>query len=89
VREPDAPTSAGLPCRFFAAPGIWKVGPSGPDVDGDARMVIPGGQALRPGGKGEQPDCVQVAGRRFVVLACWAAGPQALYSSVLLAERRP
>lgn len=89
IVEPDLATARGRKCRYLPAPGGWRMGQGGPDVDYDAAMLIPASDSLRPEQKGDQPDYVEIDGRRFVVMVCWDAANLGLYRNVLLKERRP
>ena len=88
VTEPSSATSSSNPCHYVPKPGVWRMGEAGPDLEYDARILIPADQTLRPEKRGQQPDHVLIDSRSFVVMICWDAANQGLYKHVLLKERR-
>ena len=80
-------TYSSQPCLYVPTPGAARQTPIGPDLDYDARMLVPVSADVKPVQTGDTPDEVVISGRRFVVLIAWDAAGAGLYKTVLLRER--
>lgn len=87
ISEPATPTASAQPCHYVPHPSAWRPMPAGLDLEYDAVMFVPAAYVLRPAQRGQQPDVVEISGRRYVVMACWNAGGAGLYNRVPLKER--
>ena len=89
VTEPGTATSTGNRCRYVPTPGTWRMGETGPDLAYDAKLLCPAGTDLQPHKRGDQPDTVEVDGRRYVVTIYFEPHAADLYGVALLDEQRP
>jgi len=88
VADPDAATASDQPCRYFPTPGQVTPGETGLTLEYDAVILYPSAQTLRPEKFGQQPDHVEIDGRKFAVLIAWALAGQSYANKALLKERR-
>ena len=85
---PSTATASDQPCLFFPKPGRFSMGERGPEIEYDARMLVPNAQTLYPENTSDNPDVVLIGDQYYVVLVAWDAAGQGHYKVVLLRQRR-
>lgn len=85
---PSTATSSDQPCLFFPRPGRFSMSDRGPEIEYDARILVPHAHTLYPENTSDNPDIVLVGGQYYVVLIVWDAAGQGHYKVVLLRQRR-